>query len=69
MSSSDVEVIDLKVIGETPAAYKVRQEIKNRAVVEDWIPKSQISYKRTQGEFMTVKIPEWLAEKKGFKYY
>jgi hypothetical protein len=65
MSSEPVE-LELQLLGETPAAYLVRDgdEDGDREV---WLPKSQV-WVLSGGQIdkvMRVEVPEWLAIDKG----
>lgn len=56
--------ITVKIEKETPRAYLVSD-----GAVKEWIPKSQIECTQTlinEGDTVTIEIPEWLAEEKGF---
>lgn len=70
-----VEIRRLVVLRETEKAYLLHQKHRGSDSTEVWVPKSMIDYKRKHpiqvvaGEEIQeidIKIPEWMADEKGF---
>lgn len=59
---SELHDITLMWHGETDMAIQVSENGRDKT----WLPKSQIEYKRLQGEIVEVTLPQWLYEKKEF---
>ena len=64
--AGDVVELDLQLLGETAAAYLVRDGDED-GDPEVWLPKSQVTVLRggTIDEEIKIEVPEWLAIDKG----
>lgn len=62
MSGSDLCAVDFdEIVHETDLAYLVRDGDGD----EHWLPKSQCEVIATNTCYITMQMPEWLAEEKG----
>lgn len=61
--------VDVRFQHETQDAWLVIELPIEGKLIEHWIPKSQIKYRRQDSNKQgVVQIPKWLADKKGMDY-
>lgn len=63
MKSESAKIFGLKIIRQTPLAILFLQK-----GIESWLPRSQISYMKTESGVTEITIPEWLAFKSKFDF-
>lgn len=63
MKSESAKIFGLKIIRKTDLAILFEQN-----AIQSWLPRSQISYMKTESEVTEITIPEWLASKSKFDF-
>lgn len=63
MKSESVKIFGLKILRKTDLAILFEQN-----AIQSWLPRSQISYMKTESGVTEITIPEWLAFKSKFDF-